>query len=226
MESDARTRRQVLLGAGAASVAGLAGCAGYTGGGAPGTRDQHETASGSSGRDDGDAHGGGLDGPRASATVSMATTDGGSHFEPHVVRVKRGGSVTWELESGTHTTTAYSQRTHEPHRIPDGASAWDSGTPSEQDETFEHTFETVGVYDYCCIPHGATGMVGTVVVGDPETGDRPGLQPPRDGRPDGAAEKVASLNERVTAALDDTGGEGSDGGHDGSSSHGSDSGHS
>ena len=201
MKDSQPTRRRFVAGAGVAVAVGIAGCTGSSNQESNGAGDQHGNQTGSGGDDHSDAEGASLDGPNASATVTMATTDESSHFEPHVVWVETGGTVTWELDSGSHTTTAYAEKTDKPQRIPDGANAWDSGTISEQGETFEHTFETPGVYDYFCVPHEATGMLGTVVIGNPDPDGQPGLQPPQDSLADEAATKIESLNERVTEAL-------------------------
>lgn len=198
MYDNERTRRRFLTGAGVTVAFGLAGCTSSS-------NQDKEDEDDSSGEGHSDAHGASLDGPSASATVTMATKDDGEHFEPHVVWVEPGGSVTWELDSGSHTTTAYAEKTNRPQRIPDEASAWDSGTVSEGGATFEHTFETPGVYDYLCLPHETTGMIGTVIVGDPDTESQPGLQPPQEELPDEAAKKIESLNQQVTEALDGSG---------------------
>lgn len=84
---------------------------------------------------------------------------GNNYFDPIGLRVDPGTTVRFELAAGAHSATAYSGR------IPDGASAFDSGTISEG--SFEHTFETAGTYDYYCIPHKSVGMVGRIVVGNP-----------------------------------------------------------
>jgi plastocyanin len=220
MQNIERTRRRFLAGTSVAVALGLAGCTGSTsqGDGTPTRSEDGSTAAqrGNESTGDGheDTHESSLDGPSGSATVTMATTDDGSHFEPHVVWVEAGGTVTWELESGTHTTTAYAEKNDRPQRIPAEATGWDSGTLSKAGATFEHTFETPGVYDYLCVPHETMGMLGTVIVGDPDSGDQPGLQPPQDDLPDEAATKAESLNERVTEALG-----GSGDGHDDSTSH-------
>ncbi|WP_256867878.1 plastocyanin/azurin family copper-binding protein [Halorientalis salina] len=84
---------------------------------------------------------------------------GNNYFDPIGLRVDPGTTVRFELAEGAHSATAYSDR------IPDGASAFDSGTISQG--RFEHTFETPGTVDYYCIPHESTGMVGRIVVGSP-----------------------------------------------------------
>lgn len=177
---------------------GLAGCAE-----SPSSEsDEHNHDENTS--DSHDNHDASLNGPSTSATVSMVSGDNGTHFESHVVWVEQGGTVTWELTSGSHTTTAYAAENDTPQRIPDSAKSWDSGTISEEGETFEHTFETRGVYDYYCVPHEGTGMIGSVIVGEPDTESQPGLQAPQDDLPEEARQKIVSLNQTVTEALGDS----------------------
>lgn len=238
MVDDRRTRRQFLAGAGVGITTGLAGCAAPTDRnetgtrarsentaestatpsdhGETGTRAQSENTAESTGHAHTDSHGSSLDGPSASVAVTMKTTGDGTHFEPHAVWVEQGGTVTWKLDSGSHTTTTYAEGNDRPQRIPDDASGWNSGTLSEPGTTFEHTFETVGVYDYFCIPHQTTGMIGTVIVGDPAPEGQPALEPPQDNLPSEAKEKIRSLNRTVVDALRGSG----ESGHDGSTSHG------
>ncbi|XGI84083.1 plastocyanin/azurin family copper-binding protein [Halorutilales archaeon Cl-col2-1] len=94
-------------------------------------------------------------------TVGMFTSGSTYFFDPIGLHVEEGTTVTFAIESGAHSSTAYEDR------IPEGASAWDSGTISGQGESFSHTFETPGTYDYFCIPHKSLGMVGRIVVGEP-----------------------------------------------------------
>ena len=43
--------------------------------------------------------------------------------------------------------------------------AWNGSKGAiESDETWEHTFEVAGTYEYFCIPHEVGEMLGTVVV--------------------------------------------------------------
>lgn len=200
------SRRKALQMSGTALALSLAGCTGmlsneseHEDGGHSDNSGEHED-----GGHSGDSHGhsgNNLSEAVDHAEVTMVTKDGGTHFEPHAVRVKPGGSVTWKLESGSHSTTAYHSENDKPVRIPEGAKPWDSGTLSEQGKSFTHTFETEGVYDYFCIPHEATGMLGTVVVGSPHADGQPGLQPPQESLPSGAQEKIKNLNEKVSKNL-------------------------
>ncbi|WP_306061069.1 cupredoxin domain-containing protein [Natronococcus wangiae] len=170
----------------------------------------HEEDSGSHG-----SHGEELDSPSAEAEVSMTTTDSGDHFEPHVVWIEKGGSVTWTNESGSHSATAYHSDNDEPQLVPDEAAAWDSGVLSEAEATFDHVFETEGVYHYYCVPHESAGMIGSVVVGQPDLGAQPALEEPPSEKSEAIRGKLADLNEAVRGALDgqndDDGQEGEDG---------------
>lgn len=225
------TRRRLLQVTGGATVAGLAGCTGTqsndgSANGSP-TTDQHDESGSESshnddagshsdegGHDDGGhtdtdgSHGGDSHGhdeaigaPTETAEVKMVTQDGGYHFDPHVVRVKPGGSVTWVLGSGTHTATAYHPDNDQPQLVPDGAAAWDSGTISSQGATFEHTFETEGVYHYYCAPHESVGMIGSVIVGEPEAHGQPALEELPKDKPEKVRTKLEELNTMCNEAL-------------------------
>lgn len=92
-------------------------------------------------------------------------------FEPRV-----GEPVVWRnTGSRTHTVTAYQSR------IPDAATyfasggfdgegaareAWNAngGGGIVSGETYKRTFEVPGTYNYFCIPHEPTGMVGKFTV--------------------------------------------------------------
>ena len=147
------TRRQYLRTIGATGVAALtlpvAGCS------AP--------SDGSDGSDGGDG----------SDTVTVDMTDELT-FDPESIEVSAGTTVRWTtVGSVGHTVTAYDDG------IPDGAvyfasggfdseSAARDGYPQDgnvaEGESYEHTFETPGEYEYFCIPHELNGMVGTVTV--------------------------------------------------------------
>jgi plastocyanin len=150
-----QTRRRVLASTGALTVGvSLAGC-GSDGGGGGG--------------------GGGGNGGGDGNTVDM--TDG-LVYEPETITVSVGDTVTWEtVGSLGHSVTAYEDE------IPEDAEYFASGgfdseqaardayVPGDPDagdvvegETWEHTFEVAGTYEYFCIPHEQSGMVGTVEV--------------------------------------------------------------
>lgn len=218
-------RRRILTAVGAATATGLAGCStGASGGGETPTDQEATPTDQEDGHDDGGdehedghgddqthsesdtheeeaahEHGGDMPTePAGSATVSMVTTaDGGQHFEPHVAWIEPGGTVTWELESGTHTATAYAGDNDLPQRIPDDGPAFDSGVLAEAGATFEQTFETPGIYDYVCVPHRSIGMIGTVVVGEPDPHDQPGATEPSSEFSESERHKIEELNAMV-----------------------------
>jgi plastocyanin len=140
--------------------------------------------------------------PTATAEVGVNTTDDGeAHFGPHVTRVEAGGTVTWVLESGSHTATAYHPDNDQPQLVPDGTEPWDSGMLSEEGETFERTFETEGVYHYYCAPHETGGMIGSVIVGEPDAHGQPALDGPPEDKPQAVREKIGELNQMCNEAL-------------------------
>ncbi|WP_336326537.1 cupredoxin domain-containing protein [Halovenus sp. HT40] len=143
--------------------------------------------------------------PSATAEVSLQTEGDQHHFAPHMVWVEPGGTVTWVSESGQHDAVAYHpDNGDKPLRIPEGAESWDSGLLTEAGETFSHTFETEGVYDYFCTPHEAVGMVGTVIVGEPDAHGQPALEEPQESLPDGARTELEDLGQSVNEALGHT----------------------
>ncbi|NHX35136.1 MULTISPECIES: cupredoxin domain-containing protein [Halolamina] len=139
--------------------------------------------------------------PTETAQVDMITKDGTYHFTPHVARVKVGGTVTFHNESGSHSATAYHPDNDQPQLVPDGAASWDSSILSEEGATFEHTFETEGVYHYYCTPHETVGMIGSIIVGEPEAHGQPALEEPPQDMPDSVREKITELNEMCNSAL-------------------------
>lgn len=214
------TRRHALELGGTAALVGLAGCTvgGVNSGPGQTPTDTHEESGdhhddgGGHHDDGGDHHDDGgdehthtevPDGPAHSATVAMETDDG-QHFVPHVVWVEPGATVTFVNESGAHSATAYHPDNDRPLRQPESAGTWDSGILTEVGAEYERTFDVPGVYDYYCAPHESVGMVGTVVVGEPDPHDQPGLAEPQASLPEGARATIETLNERVNEALGHT----------------------
>jgi plastocyanin len=154
-------RREVLKAGGVAATAGLTGLAGC-GSSNPDASGETDTPS------NGDSN-----------TVLMVTEGSDYYFDPIGLFVESGETVTFEIDSGSHSATAYKEGNGQASvtRIPDGAEVFDSGILSEQGATFEHTFETAGAYDYFCTPHKSLSMVGRIVVGEPG-GPAEGSMPP------------------------------------------------
>jgi len=135
-------RRTVLRVAGSLAVSGVATVAGCTGGG-----DDQATTSGN--------------------TIDMVTKGATYYFDPIGLHVDPGETVTFRIESGNHSATAYTESNprSDERRIPEGADGWNSETLRRG--SFDHAFETEGTHDYYCIPHKRLAMVGRVVVGSP-----------------------------------------------------------
>lgn len=91
-------------------------------------------------------------------------------FDPIGVLIKPGQMVRWinYNPGNSHTTTAYHPANFgKPLRIPEAAKSWDSDYLLPE-ESFSNTFTEQGVYDYFCIPHEHAGMVGRIIVAEPE----------------------------------------------------------
>ncbi|WP_257628875.1 cupredoxin domain-containing protein [Haloplanus salinarum] len=176
-------RRTLLRLGGAAAIGALAGCNSQQGSDATSTATTTPTSTATSTATATEASGtnplgadqlGGPDDLQSSATVeaTMLSSDqgAGQHVNtPAVVWVEQGATVTWNIAEGSHSITAYHPDFDRSLRIPEGATSFDSGILSAG-ESFEHTFDTPGVYNYFCRPHEGLGMVGLVVVGQPQGG--------------------------------------------------------
>lgn len=223
------TRRRVLQSAGGALALGLAGCLGAPVGASTqadsdtpttgsdeeshheddghheteqheeGDHHEHSPTEHESGH--GHAHDEGVTPASDAATVRMTTTDSGEHFEPHVTWVNPGGTVTFVNESGTHTATAYHPDNDKPLLMPEDAESFDSGLLTEAGAEFERTFDTPGVYHFYCEPHEALGMLGSVIVGEPDAHGQPALEEVPSSLPETAQEKLEHLNEKCNEAL-------------------------
>jgi plastocyanin len=110
-----------------------------------------------------------------SHTIDM--TDG-LVFDPDSLTVAPGDTVVWEnVGSIGHSITAYEED------IPEEAAyfasggfdaeqpardAYSAGSPDSGDvaggDSYEHTFDVEGSYDYFCVPHEAAGMVASLEV--------------------------------------------------------------
>ena len=124
----------------------------------------------------------------------MVTDGTGYYFDPIGLFVKSGETVSFKIDSGRHSSTAYKKGATPASvtRIPEGAEAWESGILAEQGATFKHTFETSGTYDYFCLPHKNLGMVGRIVVDEPG-GPAEGSMPP-----DGTVPKSQAIVNQKT----------------------------
>lgn len=120
--------------------------------------------------------------PRRVPTVGILATQKEAYFFFDIVglHIPKGSWVSWIDAVGTHSTTAYHPANGKVLRIPEGAEPWNSGVMSPG-QSFAWKFEVEGIYDYYCIPHEMTGMVGRIVVGEPTEEPKPqseGIPPP------------------------------------------------
>lgn len=89
------------------------------------------------------------------------------YFAPPGLLIRPGDEIEWvwrEITVDGHSTTAYHPAYGKERRIPQTAEPWDSGIITEMEVTFTRTFTVPGVYDYYCLPHEYSGMVGRIVV--------------------------------------------------------------
>lgn len=84
--------------------------------------------------------------------VTLITLSGTS-FSNDDVTISVGERIRWEnADNALHTVT------------PDGHSEWTSVQLDATGESFEHTFNTAGTYNYYCNPHRTLGMTGVIRV--------------------------------------------------------------
>ncbi len=101
--------------------------------------------------------------PSPAAVVEMTNT---MKFTPDTVRIKKGQTVKWVNTSLlAHSVTADPEKSaiEGSVELPKGAPSFDSGM-LDPEQTFQHTFNTTGTYQYFCIPHEGAKMYGWVIV--------------------------------------------------------------
>lgn len=77
-------------------------------------------------------------------------------FKPERLEVKAGSTVTWQQrDPGAHTVTSGTVEQGGAGVTPQPDDLFDSGNLST-DESFEHTFDEPGTYQYFCSLHPAT----------------------------------------------------------------------
>lgn len=97
-------------------------------------------------------------------------------YAPETYEISVGQTVRWRnTSSADHTVTAYEEAIPEAAEFFATGGYADEATARDQwyetrggavgpRETFEHTFEVAGSYQYFCVPHERGGMVGEIVV--------------------------------------------------------------
>ncbi|PKP71547.1 MAG: pseudoazurin [Alphaproteobacteria bacterium HGW-Alphaproteobacteria-5] len=97
--------------------------------------------------------------PGKSYTVKMLDKGkaGAMVFEPAMLRIKPGDSVTFTVNDMGHNAETI------PGMLPPGAKPFKGA----MNKPVTITLTQPGVYGYKCLPHLGMGMVGVIVVGDP-----------------------------------------------------------
>lgn len=112
-----------------------------------------------------------LTGPSFPDADVIAGEDSRNDFEPAELTVQAGESVTWGFASAGHNVCCRPGDSDDASLPPD-AGAFASYSPDESPDgslvprgnTYEHTFDVAGQYDYVCIPHESLDMTGTIYV--------------------------------------------------------------
>jgi len=117
----------------------------------------------------------GDDYPGSGQTEEVVVGPGGSLvFEAENLQILQGTTVDFVWDSNGHNIVVESQ--------PDDAN-WE-GTEGGSEELYDegheysHTFETLGTYEYVCVPHKGAGMVGTIEVVEEISTPAPASGPP------------------------------------------------
>lgn len=94
--------------------------------------------------------------PAAQAETHTVTAQSTS-YDPMVLKIEPGDRVKWVNMSGHFNE-------FEANLIPEGAEPW----KTQMGKDVSRTFDVEGVYVYKCPPHFAMGMVGAIIVGEPQ----------------------------------------------------------
>lgn len=174
-----RTRRALLRGTGLLAIGGLAGC--QSAGEPESTPTETATPTATQARPS-----------DVGATCSSEGTD--FRFSPGIQQVEVGKTVKWSGASQCkQQSVAYHPDNDAPLRIPEDAQPWESPV-LKTGESFEHTLETEGVYNYFGL-YEQFGQVGIVIVGDPAPDPKaePGLAEPQEDIPEEARTALGDL---------------------------------
>ena len=103
--------------------------------------------------------------PDTTVAFVVTLTDA-NRFQPMSLTIPKGSTVTWKNSGQVpHTVTDDPAKAAKQGDalLPDGASPFDSGMLGGG-QSYTHTFEVTGTYEYFCLPHEMLGMVGTITV--------------------------------------------------------------
>lgn len=96
--------------------------------------------------------------------------DGRFTFDPEDYRIAQNETVVWSFASSGHNVSCRPNDSSMVELPPDAdpfasyAEGESSMTTEDRGSTFSQTFDTTGTYQYVCIPHQGSGMIGTVIV--------------------------------------------------------------
>lgn len=86
---------------------------------------------------------------------------GALSFKPSRLEIHSGDTVRWIQKDGynDHNVVSY------PNRIPKKTETFEGPLLSTVGDSWSHTFDAPGTYEYHCHPHEALGMRGVIIVG-------------------------------------------------------------
>ena len=111
-------------------------------------------------------------------------------FNPIVIKIAPGDTVSWTGMSGHISNTIFTDKTGKHEYLPAGAKGWTSAMGQDY-STDPLTIE--GVYFYKCDPHWGAGMGGVIIVGEPTN-----LQEVVDTKPKGALKRLVKKAVKAT----------------------------
>lgn len=132
-------------------------------------------------------------------------------FDPVGLHVEPDDLVHFNMATGLHTVTAFHEKFGEPGfevptRVPNDVPGFTS-PPLAPGESWVYQFSKTGVYDYLCLPHLGLGMVGRIVVLDPDEDDveTDEFAAPTQGELPPNVERVLNADELAPAHIVDSG---------------------
>ena len=152
MTAPNRRRRRLLSASAGAATLALAGCLGFFQEDIDFDDDVPEEVQ------DHLSNANGVDGSITDRTGEEEITvgvgpNGNFQFDPALVEVDAGTTITWEWDSSGHSVTSVSGDQYDSDDRAAGA-------------TFTHTFDSPGNHLYKCDPHEDTGHLGAVIVAE------------------------------------------------------------
>lgn len=95
-------------------------------------------------------------GVNAVAAETHTITARSTAYDPVVLKIEPGDTVKWVNMTGHFNE-------FEAGNIPEGVEPW----ITQMGNDVSYTFDVEGIYVYKCPPHFAMGMVGAIIVGEP-----------------------------------------------------------